>query len=141
MSDLDVSILSPAKVVTRVKATAVQLPGALCYMGILPGHARLISELGIGQLTLDGVVAAEGQAGGKLAYFVAGGYVDVGDDKVTVLVDVVERVADIDVARAEKAKQRAAERLESKASAVDLARAQAALARAQQRLALASHGR
>jgi F-type H+-transporting ATPase subunit epsilon len=143
MSELQVSILSPAKVVTRTKATAVQIPGALGYMGILPGHARLISEIGIGELTLEGVVATEGGAGGggKQSYFVAGGYVDVGDDKVTILVDVVERTADIDVARAEKSKQRALERLESNETAIDLARTQASLARAQQRLAMALHGR
>jgi F-type H+-transporting ATPase subunit epsilon len=67
---------------------------------------------------------------------VAGGYLEVKDDQVTVLVDVVERPAEIDKARAEKAKQRALERM-GKAE-IDSIRAQQALQRANQRLALAA---
>lgn len=133
--ELQVNILSPSKVVTKVKAAQVQVPGALGYMGILPGHAKLISELGVGELTLEG-----GEAG-KQVYFVAGGYIDVSNDNVTVLVDRIEKPGDIDVARAEKAKNRALERLERKTADVDLVRAQAALLRAQQRLATAAAAR
>jgi F-type H+-transporting ATPase subunit epsilon len=129
-AELEVSILSPARVVSKTPASQVQLPGTLGYMGILPGHTRFVGELGIGELTVDA-------SAGKQVYFIAGGYVDVADDKVTVLVDVVEKPSDIDVGRAEKAKQRALDRLHNKA-AVDLTRAQAALLRAETRLTVAS---
>lgn len=126
--ELNVSILSPAKVVAKTKASQVQVPGTLGYLGVLPGHARLVSEIGIGELVL------EGAEGGRQVYFVAGGYVDVANDQVTVLVDIIEKPANIDVARAEKAKKRALERLERSTGEVDVARAQEALRRAQQRL-------
>jgi F-type H+-transporting ATPase subunit epsilon len=134
-ADLQVQILSPAKVVAKTHAAQVQAPGALGYMGILPGHARMVAELGIGELTLDGA------DGGKQVFFVAGGYVDVASDNVTVLVDVAEKPGDIDVARAEKAKARAEQRLERKSGDVDVVRAQAALLRATQRITTASRAR
>jgi len=129
MAELQVNILSPAKVVAKTKAFQVQLPGVLGYLGILPGHTRFITELQAGEMAVEG-------AGGKQVYFVSGGYADQADDVLTVLVDVVEKPVDIDVARAERAKQRALERLGRK-EGVDFARAQAALARAEQRLMVA----
>lgn len=131
MSELSVNILSPAKIVSKTKARQVQAPGALGSLGILPGHTALISELVTGELVVDSTDAT-----GRVAYFISGGYLDVAQDEVTVLVDVIEKVSDIDVARAERAKQRAQERLEKREEAIDMARAQAALARAQQRLAI-----
>src|SRR6476469_5930615 len=119
---LNVNILSPAKVVAKTTAQQVQAPGIMGYLGILPGHTRFITELGVGELTVD-------TGSGKQTYFVAGGYVDVANDNVTVLVDVIEKPGDIDVARAEEAKRRALDRLEHKAE-IDVRRAQAALARA-----------
>jgi F-type H+-transporting ATPase subunit epsilon len=105
-------------------------------MGILPGHTRLVSELGVGELNVTG-------GGQDQKYFVAGGYVDVAEDNVTVLVDVVEKPADIDAERAEKAKQRALDRLNNigSKSDVDLMRAQAALSRAEGRLAIVGRSR
>jgi F-type H+-transporting ATPase subunit epsilon len=95
----------------------------------------MVAELGVGELTLEG-----GEAG-KQVFFVAGGYVDVASDAVTVLVDVAEKPGDIDITRAEKAKQRAEQRLERKTGDIDVVRAQAALARATQRLATAARTR
>ncbi len=127
MSGLQVNILSPAKTYAKVpSAQQVYVPGALGYLGILPGHARLVTELGTGEMVIDA-------AGGKQIYFVSGGYIDVSNDTVTVLADTIERQADIDVARAEKAKARALDQL-SKKTEVDVARAQAALLRANKRL-------
>lgn len=128
--ELQVNILSPAKVVARTKATHVLAPGSQGYLGILPGHTRLIAELGVGHLQVDG------DGGKKEIFFLSGGYLDVADDNVTVLADVIERSGDIDLARAEKAKARALDRLERKAE-VDVMRAQAALLRATTRISLA----
>lgn len=131
--ELQVSILSPAKVVARTKATHVHVPGSQGYLGVLPGHARLVTELGVGELSVD-------TDGGKQIFFVSGGYVDVANDNVTLLVDVAERPGDIDIQRAEKAKARALDRLDQK-TGVDVQRAQASLLRATQRLTLSSRGR
>jgi len=80
-------------------------------------------------------------SGGELkedqSFFVAGGYVEVSGDKVTVLVDVVEKRSEINVERAEKARQRALATLGQREGQVDYPRAQAALKRAEQRLAFA----
>jgi len=129
MSQLQVDILSPAKIVTKTKANQVQLPGINGYMGILPGHTAFVSELGIGELELDATT-------GKELFFVSGGYVEVSEDNVRVLVDVCERLKDIDIDRAESAKKRAQDRLQKKIE-VDMMRAQAALMRADGRLELA----
>ena len=134
MADLQVSILSPAKTVAKVTATSVEVPGSLGYLGILPGHTRFVSELGIGQLTVSGAEA------GRQVFFIAGGYVDVANDHVTVLADVVEKPADINVKAAEDEKRRAEEALSGKA-AVDFQEEQAALARAEARLAVVQRGK
>ncbi len=136
MSELSVSILSPAKVVSKTKARQVQAPGALGSLGILPGHTALVSELMQGELIVD---SAEGQD--RTVYFISGGYLDVAQDDVTVLVDTIEKASEIDAARAEKAKQRALERLEKRGDDVDQARAQASLARAQERLSIVGRNR
>jgi F-type H+-transporting ATPase subunit epsilon len=130
MADLQVQILTPAKVVAKTAAAQVQLPGSLGYMGILPGHTKLVAELGVGELTVDA-------QGGKQSYFIAGGFVDVANDQVTVLVDVAEKPGDINRERAEKAKQRALDRLAQK-TGVDVMRAQASLLRAEGRLAISA---
>ena len=130
MAELQVQVLTPAKVVVKTAVQLVELPGALGYMGILPGHTRMISELAAGTMTL-------GTGQEQQIYFISGGYVDVNQDHVTVLADVVERPMDIDVKRAEDAKARALSRFVD-SSGVDIARAQAALLRAERRLALAA---
>ncbi len=132
MSELTVQILSPARVVKTLKASQVQLPGVLGYMGILPGHATLVSELGIGELDVLG-----GEATKEDLFFVCGGYVEVDQNHVKLLVDVIERQDEIDKDRAESAKKRAEKRLaESHKAETDTARAQAALHRAMARLTL-----
>lgn len=123
-------LLSPARVLTRVRAERVQIPGLDGALGILPGHAAMVSELGIGELVITG-----GELKTPERFFIAGGYTEVADDKVTVLVDVVERPKEIDVERAKKAKQRALETLARRTGDVDYPRAQLALKRAEQRLA------
>jgi len=129
MAELQVQVMTPAKVVVKTPAHLVELPGAQGYMGILPGHTRMISELSAGTLTV-----ATGQ--GQQVYFISGGYVDVNQDRVTVLADAAEKPVDIDVARAAAAKARALGRL-TEGVAVDIARAQASLVRAEHRLVLA----
>lgn len=128
MSQLQVDILSPAKIITKVKASELQLPGFEGELGILPGHTTFVSELGIGEMVVKG---DQGES-----FFVSGGYVEVSNDKIKVLVDICERASGIDKDRAERAKKRALDRLSAKVD-VDLIRAQAAFVRAEKRLGLA----
>ena len=131
MAELHVSILTPAKVAGTFSAEQVQVPGIDGYLGVLPGHAQLISELGVGELLVHTRQGIE-------SYFVSGGYLDVGEgNHVTMLVDIAEKPVDIKVDRAKDARQRALSRLDDK-SGVDVLRAQAALRRAEQRLVVAA---
>ncbi|MCU1335179.1 MAG: synthase subcomplex epsilon subunit [Bryobacterales bacterium] len=80
---LHIEITTPEKLVLSRDADYAEIPGKDGYMGILPGHAALLSELGEGKLTLT--------TGGKTESFtVAGGYVEVRDNHVSVLADSVE---------------------------------------------------
>ncbi|MCX6126165.1 MAG: ATP synthase F1 subunit epsilon [Proteobacteria bacterium] len=132
-NEIQVEILSPEKSLFKGVAGSVMLPGKLGYMAILPGHAKMIAELGVGLLELSDLT------GQKTPFFIAGGFVEVDANVMRVLVDVIEKPGDIDLTRAQKAESRARERLSSHATQDDLdyARAQAALMRAQARIALA----
>lgn len=128
---IEVKLLSPTAPLATVKAKGLSVPGILGYMEILPGHASLVSEIGVGVLSIEGPESS----GDPLIYFVHDGYIQVDADKVTVLADVVEKVDQIDRARAEKARDRAIERLTTRELRFDLGRAQRALQRAHGRLA------
>jgi F-type H+-transporting ATPase subunit epsilon len=80
---LQVQITTPEKLVFEKEAEYAEIPGKDGYMGILPGHAALLSELGAGELKLT-------VAGKVESFTVGGGYVEVRDDKVRVLADSVE---------------------------------------------------
>ena len=125
-------IVTPEKqVVKDVAAEEAQIPGLDGYLGILPGHAPLITELKVGEITY--------RAGGAThTLAVAWGFAEVLPDKVTILAETCERPADIDVPRAEKAKSRAEERLKSNNPEIDFTRAEDALQRAETRIKVAS---
>lgn len=129
---LNVEVLTPGKAVANVKATAVNLPGAFGYMTVLAGHAPLVSELEIGELSITKV-----EGGQKLNYFLSGGYIEVDHDRVIILADNVERPEEIDTGRAEEARKRAEERLMSKSGETDIDRALRAMKRAEGRLQFA----
>ncbi|HUA14404.1 MAG TPA: F0F1 ATP synthase subunit epsilon [Verrucomicrobiae bacterium] len=124
-------IVTPEKKVVETAAEEVQIPGKNGYLGILPGHAPLIAELAVGEITYR-----ENSAEQRLA--VAWGFAEVLPDKVTILAETAEKPSDIDIDRARKAKQRAEQRLSSGDSTVDVQRALDALHRAETRLEVAS---
>ncbi len=126
---MNVELVSPAKSLAKVKASKLQVPGKDGYLGILPGHAALVSELGLGELIV------EGEAIQPIHLLINGGYVEVVNDQVIVLVDAAEARTEIDEARAHKSRERALERLATKDPAIDVTRAQIALARANARIA------
>lgn len=131
MSDtFQLKIVTPTRLLVKDAAEEAQIPGATGYLGILPGHAPLITELGVGEITYK-------SSGTTHTLAVAWGFAEVLPDKVTILAEAAERPQEIDVARAQKAKERAEERLKSNAADVDYARAEDALRRAESRLDVA----
>ncbi len=123
-------IVTPEKKVVDTAAEDVQIPGKNGYLGILPGHAPLITELAVGEVRFH--------AGGEQHLLaVAWGFAEVLPDKVTVLAESAESPDEIDVERARKAKQRAEQRLTSGDTNVDVERALNAIHKAETRLDVA----
>jgi len=120
---LRLDVVTPERVLVAESVDEVILPGSQGSFGVLPGHAPLLTDLDIGPL-----VYRRGQERRELA--VAGGFVEVLPDRVTVLAEVAEAPEEIDVARAEQAKERAEQRLKSAAPETDFERAQQAMRKA-----------
>jgi F-type H+-transporting ATPase subunit epsilon len=123
-------IVTPAKLMVKDVAEEAQIPGLSGYLGILPGHAPLITELAVGVITYKA-------SGSTHTLSVAWGFAEVLPDKVTILAEAAERPQEIDVARAQEAKNRAEALLKSNDPKVDYARAEDALQRAETRLSVA----
>lgn len=82
-NSFQIEIATPEKLVLNQQVEAAQIPGKNGYMGILPGHAALLSELGAGKLSVT--------ASGKTQEFqISGGYVEIRDNHVRVLADRAE---------------------------------------------------
>ncbi len=127
-------IVSPERQLLSGSVTSVQLPGANGELGILPGHAPLMTELGIGELTYR-----HGQETGHLA--ISRGFAEVLPDRVSVLAEIAERAQEINVERAKAARERAEKRLASGSGAnIDWDRASLALQRSLIRLQVAHKG-
>lgn len=120
---LELEIDTPERQLVREQVEDVQLPGLDGYMGILPGHAPLVGQLGTGLLTYT--------AGSKRRFLaVDGGFLEIREDHVRVLADGAEAAEAIDAAGARAELQEAQDRLarpaEDPAAALhDVARAQA----------------
>ena len=125
---IELEIVTPQRHVLAATVTWVEIPGRDGYLGILPGHAALITELGIGVL----VYRTESETN---YVTVINGFAEVLAGRVIVLAEIAERAGEIEVARAESARARAQERLgKSAAIDVDWNRAEQALLRATARL-------
>jgi F-type H+-transporting ATPase subunit epsilon len=125
---LDLEVVTPERPRVHEQVSEAQIPGKDGYLGVLPGHAPLLGELGSGFLTY--VVRGE-----RRLLAVHGGFLEVLEDHVRVLADAAERADEIDVERARTAQRRAQEQVLN--PAFDGAVALAALQRAQTRIALA----
>ncbi len=124
MAKLSVEVVTGERVVFQEDdVDLVVAPGADGTLGILPRHAPLISLLSMGEMR----VVKDGQ---EQILAVFGGFLEVAHNRVRVLADTAERAEEIDIARAEAARQRAEARLSQQLSDVDLARAEAAIRRA-----------
>ncbi|MGH9776599.1 MAG: F0F1 ATP synthase subunit epsilon [Candidatus Acidiferrales bacterium] len=131
--EIQLEIVTPAKQVLREKVESTEIPGKNGYLGILPGHAPLITELGIGQLSYS--------KGGETFFLTAmGGFAEVLPDRVIVLAEVSERAEEIDAQRAGTALGRAREQMAKPPADFDWDRAKLALERALIRVQVASKG-
>jgi F-type H+-transporting ATPase subunit epsilon len=136
---LTLEIVTPDRALIREEVDEVVVPGTEGYLGVLPGHTPLLSSLKVGELWYR-----QGQEKHYLA--IAFGFVEVLPDRVTVLADIGERAQEIDIQRAERAKQRAEHRLAQaqphlSAGDLDVERARIALLKSLIRLQVASRAR
>ena len=127
---IQLEIVTPERLVVNDSASEIQVPGSSGYLGILPGHAPLITELGAGEIAYR----ADGQSH---RFCVAWGFAEVLQDRVTVLAETVEPVAEIDVPRAQRALASAEESLKSAQTEDDFANATAKIRVAQARIDVA----
>jgi F-type H+-transporting ATPase subunit epsilon len=136
---LTLEIVTPDRALLREEVDEVVVPGSQGEFGVLPGHTPLLSTLKVGELWYR-----QGQEKHYLA--IAFGFVEVLPDRVTVLAQVGERAQEIDVQRAERAKQRAEQRLAQAQPHLtqidfDMERARIALMKSLVRLQVASRAR
>ena len=128
---LRLEVAVPDKLVLDVETDSVQLPLASGYLGVLPGHAPLLAEIGTGVLTFVG------EQGREEYLALVGGAAEILPDRVRVLADRAERAPAIDRERARQALERANSRLQLQSLEIDVERAQYAVARARARLSAA----
>jgi F-type H+-transporting ATPase subunit epsilon len=127
---LQLEIVTPERLVEKDTVSEVQIPGKDGYLGILPGHAPLITELGVGEIKYRG-------DGMEYRLAVAWGFAEVLSNKVTILAETAERASEIDVNRAREAKRRAEEHLRTADEESETDKALNELARADTRIAVA----
>ena len=127
-------IVTPKKIVFSGDVESFSAPGALGGFQVLYNHAPLLSVIEVGELKFTDANGAESR------YATSGGFIDVLKNHVTMLAETAERAEEIDVVRAEVAKERAAKRLADRSSETDLDRARVALTRALNRLRIAQKG-
>jgi F-type H+-transporting ATPase subunit epsilon len=129
---IELVIVTPERQLLRESVVEAVLPGAAGALGILPGHAPLMTELGIGELTYRSASSNE-----SVVLAIIQGFAEVLGDRVTVLAETAERAAEIDLARAEAAKARAEQRLSAGDPNIDIDRVTVALQRALIRIQVA----
>lgn len=125
-----IEIATPQMYQSYEKASSCSAPGALGRFQILVDHAPFVSQLNVGELDIHA-------SGEELRFATSGGYIQVLENKVLILLDSCEAADQIDVLRAESAAERAKARLKEKGKDIDVERAKSALSRALNRLNLA----
>ena len=131
---IELEIVTPDHLLVHEPVESVEIPGKSGYIGVLPGHAPLITELTIGEIYYK-------QKGATEHLSVAWGFAEVLPEKVTILAQTAERAQDIDVKRAEEAKARAEAALQKGAPDLDYQATLDAIKRAEVRLKVAQYAR
>ena len=127
-------IVTPRKVVFSGDAMSFTAPGIIGSFQVLYNHAPLLAATGVGEVRLR-----EAQ-GTEIRYASSGGFVDVLNNTVVMVAETAEHSDEIDIARAEAARERASERMAVPNPEIDLDRARVALARALNRISVARRG-
>lgn len=133
---IELVIVTPERQLLRENVADVQMPGENGYLGVLPGHAPLMTELGIGELSYHDTRAKE-----STPIAIIRGFAEVLPDHVTILAETAERAEEIDLQRAKEALARAEKRLASNDPNIDWDRASVALQRALIRIQVATKRR
>ncbi len=110
MAKLTVEIVTPEKRLLSTQADEVIAPGGQGLFGVRPGHTPFLSVMEPGALVVK-------EGGSSQTYFVAGGFVEVGNDKVMVLADQAEPAANIDIDAAKRRLEASSEKLKGMSSA------------------------
>lgn len=135
MANLKVDIVTAERVVyAEEDVDRVIVPGIVGELGVLPRHAPLLTMIQPGVLRIV-------KGDDEIEMAITGGFIEVRENRITILADAAERAEEIDVARAEAARRRAQELLERREEEIDMARAEAALRRALARLKLVERRR
>jgi F-type H+-transporting ATPase subunit epsilon len=129
---LKLQVVTPERRIVETDAEEVQLPGSEGYLGILPGHAPLITLLKTGVLSYR-------QAGAERAMAVSAGFAEISNDRVSVLADTAESAAQIDAPAAERERAAAEKEMET-ASAETLPGIRDRFELAQARLSVSRRG-
>jgi len=124
----EIEIATPERLLAREKAVRSQIPAQDGFIGVLPDHAALLSELGIGALTYT---TPEDH---RFSIAICGGFLEINNNVVRVLTDVAEKGHEIDVSRAERDLRHAQEGMVNPALGVDIASALIAARHAQARI-------
>jgi len=131
---LNLDIVTPERRVVSMAVDEVVLPGSEGSLGVLPGHAPLLTGLSVGELVYR-------RANVRHYVAVAWGFAEVLPERVTILAQIAERGEEIDRGRAEQARERALTRLKRRDTEIDFQRAQVALQKAVIRIQASSHAR
>jgi F-type H+-transporting ATPase subunit epsilon len=124
-------IVTPDKLVVDARATEAQIPARKGYIGVLPEHAPLITELAVGVITYKNV------KGETHHISVAWGFAEVLPDKVTILAETAERASDIDIERARQARAKAEAAVQQASTEAEVDSALDAAQRAEARIEVA----
>ncbi len=124
-------IVTPDRRVLSTDVDEVVLPSSAGSMGVLPGHAPLLCELGVGEMSYR-------QGSGRRYLAVSGGFAEVLREKVSILARTSEPAEDIDVERAQKAKASAEQELKVDVSGSAFRKAEIRLKRALCRISVHS---
>lgn len=128
----EIEIATPERLLAREKVIRAQIPAKEGYIGVLPDHAPLLSELGIGAMTYTT------PDDHRFSLAVCGGFLEIYDNVVRVLTDIAEKAHEIDVTRAERDLKHAQEAIINPALGMDIASALIAVRHAQARIDAAS---
>ena len=128
---IELEIVTPERLAYSDTVDSVQLPGVEGELGVLPGHAPLVSMLGVGELRIR-------KGGTEESFAIVGGFLQVRPDKVVVMAETADMASEIDLETAQEARREAERALESGCrEGADLAAARAQLQQALLRLRVA----